>query len=59
MPSVISLISERANYLKRNLPARVKQVEEQLRLLGFGVDETAAADPREETATVKKPRKKA
>jgi hypothetical protein len=58
MPSVVSLLAERATYLRRNLPARVKQVEEQLRLLGFAVEETASVDPREETATTKKTRKK-
>lgn len=59
MPSVIALLAERANYIRRNLPARIKQVDEQLKFYGFAADETAVADEREETASAKKPRKKA
>lgn len=57
-----ALLIEREGYVRRNLPDRVKQVDEELARNGFSHKylspiETAASETEVETATVKRGRK--
>ena len=57
-----ALLSEREGYVRRNLPDRVKQVDEELARNGFSHKylkpiETAASETKVEMATVKRGRK--
>lgn len=59
-----ALLTEREGYVRRNLPDRVKQVDEALRHAGYTADkpatvETATADPVAERAAKPVTRKRA
>lgn len=60
--NIQALLHERAGYLARNLPARIKAVDEALRELGFEhklmTKETATAEPQEERASIAPPAKR-
>jgi hypothetical protein len=49
-----SLLAEREGYIRRNLSARVKQVEDALKDAGHKVVEAAVAQPKQERA-IKQP----
>lgn len=59
MASIASLLSERIGYVRRGLNDRVRQVDDQLKKLDHVVDEVAAIEHKVETASMRKPRKKA
>lgn len=57
-----ALLLEREGYVRRNLPDRVKQVDEALRAAGYksasAKVETATAEPEVETASKPAPKKR-
>jgi hypothetical protein len=59
MASIASLLSERIGYVRRGLNDRVRQVDDQLKKLDHVVDEVSAIEHKVETASMRKPRKKA
>jgi hypothetical protein len=54
--NIEALLQERAGYALRNLPSRIKAVDEALRELGYEhkymTKETATAEPHEERAVI-------
>lgn len=60
--NIQALLQERAGYTRRNLPARIKAVDDALRELGFEhklmTKETATAEPQEERASIAPPAKR-
>ncbi|CAB4147062.1 hypothetical protein UFOVP519_10 [uncultured Caudovirales phage] len=60
--NIQALLHERAGYSARNLPARIKAVDDALRELGFEhklmTTETATAEPQEERASIAPPAKR-
>jgi hypothetical protein len=59
MASIASLLAERIGYVRRGLHDRVQQVDAELKKLDHVVDEVAAIEHQVETASMRKPRKKA
>lgn len=55
---ITALLTERKGLEARGLTERIKAVDEQLKVLGYSVKETASAEPVREVATQEKPRRR-
>lgn len=55
---IAALLAERVGYVRRNLPHKVRGVDEALTALGYVVPETATQAPGQERAVAPKARKR-